>query len=270
MRRRHPMWLIVGMFVVGIVVTVIGFDTSRTALAAGSWGLLIFGLGFTATGVMFLVGTPSLVRQNRFPTGLPFPRSVELEEEPATFLARWRESLWFLSGFALVLGLSSAAWAVLAFFDGNWGVVVLAGLPAVYFLSLPVFVLTGRFISGGLWLTPSRIVQRVSSVRSSVRWEDVTALGWGPEGLEVMARSSDQRHATPWFRAKKYVRPDRVVLNVQFMITGAGATMMLLRDYVDDPSIRGELGTDAALDRVARWVRLESGGPPVSRGSEPE
>lgn len=261
------------MAAVSLVVLLIGVGAAEKAFTEQRWNFLAFGVMFAGVGVIALGTAYSLFRQNRFPDGLPSPRMVQLEGEPATFIPRWQYPVWEACAYTIVLASAPVAWVVLGILEGNWGIVALLTIPGIWLLSFPVFVARGRFVAGGVWLTPTRIVHRCYSAYASVRWEDITGLGlgatrgFGAMGLEITADRFEQRSMTPTFKSRPFLRKDRIVVEVDFLHPGPVATMLMLQNLLEDPAARAELGTEASLDRLAHLSRVSENVPP--RPGEP-
>ena len=60
--------------------------------------------------------------------------------------------------------------------EESWLWLVLGGVPAVYFGGFPLLWVAGRFKPGGVWVTPTRVVDEHYGLRSEVAIADVAAL----------------------------------------------------------------------------------------------
>jgi hypothetical protein len=192
----------------------------------------------------------------------PEPSSVSLDGEPALFLPRAHLAAvgncllagalaLFFAGWAVVLGLSS----------GRAGAAVLA-IPALVFAALPVFALTGRWVAGGLWLTPTRLVQRAYGVRAWTAWDDIVKVDAAPVDAAVdlkpvtglHTRDAHGSYTTPFFRNGKVPQDGRMVLDLRDLAATSAQTVGLLSTYWEHPELRHELGGPAALSRVSRAI----------------
>jgi hypothetical protein len=101
-------------------------------------------------------------------------RDVIFENERGRFLARRTKPgtlaanvvLVLLGGWFLVLGVVGGV-------EENWLWPVLAAFPAAYFLGFPVLRAVGLFRPGGVWLTPTRLVNEQFGLRSEIALSDV-------------------------------------------------------------------------------------------------
>lgn len=105
----------------------------------------------------------------------PVPaREVTFENERARFYARRSRPgtvaanvvLILLGGWFLVMGVVGGV-------EENWLWPVLMAFPAAYFLGFPVLRAVGLFRPGGVWLTPTKIVNEQFGLRSEIALADV-------------------------------------------------------------------------------------------------
>lgn len=116
-------------------------------------------------------------------------REVILGGEPARFHPRRAGSPVVL--FFVILGLLGgwfAALGVVGTLDGTWLWAVLAAVPAVYFLAFVLFGLAGRLRPGGVWVTPTRLVDEHVGIRSEVALHDLVAMSASPGDLLLVPR----------------------------------------------------------------------------------
>ena len=126
---------------------------------------------FMVSGLIILVSYGVLAVAARRPA--PPAREVVLQGEPARFLARRTRrtapsilAVGLLGGWFLVMGVVGAI-------EENWLWPVLAAFPAIYFLGIPVLAVMGRFRSGGVWLTPTRVVNEEHGLRTEIALAEV-------------------------------------------------------------------------------------------------
>ncbi|SDK24411.1 hypothetical protein SAMN05428985_103185 [Nocardioides sp. YR527] len=130
---------------------------------------LVWSLLFVVLGLIVLISFVGLVlaKRPRLPA-LP-GRDTTFEDEPARFLPRSANPgtlvsttiLVMLGGWFLVMGVVGAI-------EENWLWPVLAAFPAAYFLGFPILRAVGLFRPGGVWLTPTRVVNEQYGLRSEI------------------------------------------------------------------------------------------------------
>lgn len=125
-------------------------------------------------GLIVLISCFGLILAKR-PKKVPYPaRDSDLDNETARFLPRRANRgsvvsnavLLLLGGWFLVMGVVGAV-------EENWLWPVLAAFPAAYFLGFPVLRAVGLFRPGGVWLTPTRLVNEQFGLRSEIALSDV-------------------------------------------------------------------------------------------------
>ena len=188
----------------------------------------------------------------------PEPRSVTVDGEPALFLPRARLAAVGNCLFATALALLFAGWAVVFGVSWGWAGAVVLAIPALVFATLPAFALTGRWAAGGLWLTPTRLLQRTYGVRAWTAWDDIVKVGVAPvdeavdlePGTGVQTRNAHGSYTTPFFRNGKLPQDGWLVLDLRDLAATPEQTVVLLSTYWEQPELRQELGGPAALSRV--------------------
>ncbi|WP_141782056.1 hypothetical protein [Nocardioides albertanoniae] len=125
-------------------------------------------------GVIVLVSCFTLLLIKR-PAVPPLPATdTVVDDERARFLPR-RDRRGFglnllvfliLGGWFLVMGIVGAI-------EENWLWPVLAAFPAAYFLGFPALRAVGLFRPGGVWLTPTRILNEQYGLRTEIAVGDV-------------------------------------------------------------------------------------------------
>lgn len=255
--RRYPAWRVASIVAVAALVISIGVTVALTSRREDSWYSFTFGVVFALVGLGLFVTAWSLMSQNRFPRGLPPVRSVTLDGERATFVPRWAFPVWQGCMFMLILGGGALGWIALGLVEGDYGWLVV-GVPAcVGTLSFPAFVVAGRVKAGGLWLTPTRVVHRLYGAKAEVQWEDVRSLDLGHSGVLLWTDQPKGGYTVPWWRGKKILEEDRVVVDGDFLALSPTQVLRLLDEYLRLAGRRVELGTDAAMCSVEA-VRLRA------------
>ena len=125
-------------------------------------------------GLIILLSHAALFLGKRFPPRTAASRKVRFENQKARFLPRRREPgasggfivLVLLGGWFLAMGVVGAV-------EENWAWPVLAAFPAAYFLGIPVLIVARLFRPGGVWLTPTKIVNEQYGLRSEIAIGDV-------------------------------------------------------------------------------------------------
>lgn len=140
-----------------------GALVARADSASGVVGASLF----LFIGVMLLLAAVAVFaqsRRRRHP-----PAQVVLDGEPATFYRRPGGLVWVAGLLELaILGLWALAMAVAGAVDGQWFWPVVLSLPAAWLLGFGVFAAIGRLRPGGLWITPTRVVNDQAGVRSEL------------------------------------------------------------------------------------------------------
>lgn len=135
---------------------------------------LVWSSLFVVLGVIVLISYVTLVFSKRRLPPAEGARTVTLENESARFLPRRPNPggaggttvLVLLGGWFLVMGVVGAI-------EENWLWPMLAAFPAAYFLGFPVLRALGLFRPGGVWLTPTRVVNEQFGLRSEIALSDV-------------------------------------------------------------------------------------------------
>lgn len=129
----------------------------------------------------------------------PSPVNDVRDGEAAQFYRRNAGPPWIAAQVAIALpGLWSAAMAVVGMLAGAWGWAVFV-LPATCFLVGPLAALAGTK-PGGVWLTPTRLVDQRPDVHASVRLAEIAAVAaTGPQvSLTLMPGASAEVARAPW------------------------------------------------------------------------
>ena len=188
--------LVLGLFA-GVAAVAIGVALVRETDSAfgATWASL-----FVLLGVIVLVSLGTAA-SGAAPTASA-AREVTWEGESARYYPR-RPDRARLAGLVVLALLGSwfAVMGVVGAIEENWLWPVLAVVPAVYFLGFPVLAALGRFGSGGMWLSPTRVVDEHNGLRSELTLAAVETVTPRSESVHVTASSSSaltQRALTPW------------------------------------------------------------------------
>lgn len=170
---RFPGPVLTGLgLLTGLAVTGIGVGLvvrNHDGLFETVWAALMLVLG-----VIVLISYIALMLAKRSKRTPEPARDVTFENERARFLARKAKPgalagqvvLVLLGGWFLVMGVAGAI-------EENWLWPVLAAFPAAYFLGVPVLGVVGLFRPGGVWLTPTRVVNEQYGLRTVIALSDV-------------------------------------------------------------------------------------------------
>lgn len=195
---------------VGLAAVALGIALLRDTESAfgATWASL-----FVVLGVIVLASLVSVLPRHLRPA--PAPREVTWEDEPARFFPRPADRsrvvglavLTLLGGWFAVMGVVGAV-------EENWLWPVVAAVPAAYFLGFPVLAALGRFRAGGTWLTPTRVLDEHSGVRSELPLADagtVTPRSQAVHVAPVPPAAVTHRPLAPWpWRARP--RPGDLVI----------------------------------------------------------
>lgn len=185
-----------------------------------------------------LVRDPVAPRLDRMPDGeraLLLPRATE-----PTLI-----SSWGLFGFGAVLLVG----ALLAAVEASWGLAVVLTLTAAWFLLTAVPHRAER-MAGGLWLTPTRVVDDYRGVRWEVPWELVTGVDAHHRQRVLLPVRRDRvpalQRTGPRGRAWKPLRAGNVmVIDTNHLAGGTTYAGDLIDRALTHPASRQSLGTHA-------------------------
>lgn len=230
-----------------VLMTYSGYDSSGAVVTA------MLGVFFVVVALVIYGGFVVRLR-----AAAPAPQSVVVDGEPALYLPRAGIAAVGNCLLAGALALFFFGWAVVLGVDSGWGGALVLAIPAVVFLLLPLFALTGRWVPGGVWLTPTRLLHRAYGVRAWTTWDDVAKVDVAPVGAPISqtpvtgvhTRDAHGSYTTPFFRNGKLAEAGRIALDLRDLAAPPPGVVSLLSTYWEHPDLRHELGTDAALARV--------------------
>lgn len=197
---------------------------SETAFGA-VWSSL-----FVVLGLIVLLSYGLLLTKS---AGSAHPaREVNCEGEPARFLPRHNRRtaaamiiLVLLGGWFLVMGVVGAI-------EENWLWPVLSALPVVYFLGFPVLAAVGRFRSGGVWLTPTRVVNEHFGLRTEIALADIATVMPRVNDVRIVptdAAAVRHQRLTPRVWCAR-IRPGEIVITTDGITGGRDGLAAEVRD----------------------------------------
>jgi hypothetical protein len=141
--------------------------------------------------------------------------------------------------------------------SGPSGATVLLGTVGLFFASFLVAVALGRLHPGRIELSGRGIAQCGWSFESRLPWSAVAgvkpACNGYPAVLVIGYTNADwqRRHTTRLWRIDRLPPVPMIEVDCRKFDVDPQALYDYVRTYVDEPSARGELGTQAALSRAA-------------------
>ncbi|MGV0742270.1 hypothetical protein [Mycolicibacterium sp. XJ870] len=241
---------------IAVVSVLFGIVVAR----AGNFTALRYCLLF-ALFMVLVIAYSVVVRYRRVDLSAAV-RTVERDGIPGTEI---RYSAWHFTILVAVMGCGAifCGMAAIEIFihqdEGFPGGAVLLGALGVVFASFGAAVIFGRIRRGGITLSSQGIVHRGWSFESRLDWPAIAGVMLafvGYTGLPVILVGG-QANAN-WVRryTTRFWRIDRLpkVPMIQFECRRFDADPHILYDYVrayvDNPELRSELGTEAALTRA--------------------
>ncbi|QZY28788.1 hypothetical protein [Nocardioides coralli] len=203
-------------------------------------------------GLLLLIGSVAGIArevvERRLVTDPVQPRHETLHDgERALFLPRAVSptliSSWQLLGFGVVLVLAT----VFATLERSWGLAVVLAVGAGWLL-LTAVPHRAAELAGGLWLTPTRVIDAYRGIRWELPWEHATGVdAHHPQRVLLVVRHDrvPQLHRTgPRGRAWKPLRAGNVlVIDANHLPGGSGYAGGLLNQRLHEPSARSLPGT---------------------------
>lgn len=211
------------------------------------------GRGLLCGGLVLLVcavgGLAREMVEGRVRRDPPVPRLEALDGEHALHLPRAAGptlvSSWMLTGLAGV-GALGAAFTVL---EQRWGWALVLALLAAWLGWTGAVHLGGR-LSGGLWLTPTRLRHEDRGAVVEVPWDSVTGVV-PQQPMPVLLRpdrAPTLTRAGPRGRAWRPVTTDGTLsVDTRHLAGGSTLASYVIAKAVTDPSSRRVLGTPESL-----------------------
>lgn len=181
-------------------------------------------------------------------------RLTTYEGEPALLVPRWTTPPRVGRAVLLGLALGATAGAVWVGWSGSSGAAFGLGLLAVL---LAAFVLRDAVCmpySGGLWLTPTRLVHEHGRTRWALPWDEVGEVVHDGDDVVVLARDGS-RHT----------------VRAHLLVTDQRSLWALVDGFGGQPARHSSLGSEESLT-VAEQVRTATEPPdfrPVVQGALP-
>ena len=229
----------VPLLVIGLVV----IDDGRGKFA------LCFGLVLVVTTVG---GLALEVAERRLIRNPVEPRLDSLVGgEPALLLPRATAPTAISSAVLVGFAATLAFGAVLAATELAWGLCVALALAAGWLVHLAAPLRTVS-MAGGMWLTPSSIVDEYRGIRWDVAWEDVTGVeARHPTRILLVVRGDRVpriRRTGPRGRAWNPLTAGNVLaVDSSHLAGGSALAGSLIGRGLEDPAFRREFGTPTSL-----------------------
>mgnify|MGYP001194409456 CR=1 FL=1 len=258
-RRRDGIRFFVtvaGLTVIALVSVLAALVTAQEGNVSAARYCLLFAFIMALT-----IAYPTVVRYRRKDLAAAV-RTVEHEGFQATQI---RQSIW---PFALLVAIM-ASWT--AFFgmaavdfladqdDESTGAAVVMGALSAFFGSFPVAAATGRLRRGGVTLSGQGIAQRGWSFESKLDWSAIFAAPLtsleGTRFPTILVGGSAnanwiRRYTTRLWRIDRLPQVPVLQLDCNKFDVDPHVLNNYIRTYVDNPKMRHELGTEAALVRA--------------------
>lgn len=193
--RLHPA-AVVGGLATGALAVAIGIgllDRSESAFGR------VWAVGFALMGLLVLAS--AVAGGLRRSPATVAAHETTLDGEPARFHPRASTQRMLLL-VTTALGCWCAAVTAVGVATEGWLWAIFVA-PAVYLLGFPALFATGRLRPGGVWVTPTRVVDEQLGLRSELARTDVAAASPRPGSLRITPRTGATvtRHPTtprPW------------------------------------------------------------------------
>lgn len=191
-----PVTSVLGLLV-GLATVALGVALVRDAETAfgATWASM-----FLVFGAVVLLSLTAVLPASSRPA--PAAREVTWEGQPARFHPHRTDRGRVVAMTILtLLGAWFAVMGVVGAVEETWLWAVIAAVPAVYFLGLPVLGALGRFRAGGWWLTPTRLVAEHHGLRSELPLREVATVTPRSESVHVAPAGPatvTHRSLTPW------------------------------------------------------------------------
>lgn len=249
----RPVWLRLvvwsGLVVMALVsVSLLGVGLVGLDDGGGKFAVC-FGLVLVVTTVG---GVAREVAERRLVRNPVEPRLDSLAGgEPALLLPRATAPTAISSAVLVGLAATLAVGAVLAATELAWGLCVALALAAGWLVHLAAPLRTAS-MAGGMWLTPSSIVDEYRGIRWDVAWEDVTGVeARHPTRMLLVVRGDRVpriRRTGPRGRAWRPLTAGNVLaVDSSHLAGGSALAGSLIGRGLEDPASRRALGTPPSL-----------------------
>lgn len=187
----------------------------------------------------------------------PAPSLAQLEGRAATLLPRragpFRIGVAILAELALALGVGALAAAT----GGSAGGAVALGLVAASFAWPVVLAASGRYVAGGVWLTPDGVLSRYRGVELRAAWSDIDlAVGDDARGYVALrprpgVRLAHTSRAGPFRGVRTPATDDVVLLPTAELAVDAATLARIVQLAVNEPARRASFAEPVGLQLVA-------------------
>ncbi|MED5815961.1 hypothetical protein VST63_26690 [Mycolicibacterium sp. 050232] len=252
-------WLsVVGLSAIAFFSTMFGI----VGIAGGYFVALKYFLLFALLMVLVIaLGLVSRYRRVDVSTAI---RTVESNGLPGTEI---RYSAWQFTILVALMGCfalfcTMASVEIFIYQDEGFpGAAVVTGALGILFLSFLVAVAAGRVRRGGFTLSSQGIFQRGRSFESRLDWSDIASVRAVAHRYPIILAFGyanadwNRRYTTPRFCRIEFLPLDPMIeLDCRQFDVDPYILYSYVRTYVDNPELRAELGTEAALAR-ARYMQ---------------
>jgi hypothetical protein len=191
-------------------------------------------------------------------------RSVERDGIPGTEI---RYSAWQFTILVAMMGCSAVfcTMASVEIFihqdEGFPGFAVVTGALGLLFVSFIAPVVSGRVRRGGVTLSSQGVAQRGRSFESRLDWSAIVAVRASTNGYPVILAIGyanadwNRRYTTRFWRIDRLPPVPMIEFDCRQFDVDPHILYSYVRAYADNPELRAELGTEAALAR-ARHLHL--------------
>ncbi|TMS54645.1 hypothetical protein [Mycobacterium sp. DBP42] len=144
--------------------------------------------------------------------------------------------------------------------EGFPGFAVVIGTLGIVFATFIAVVASARVRRGGVTLTSQGIIQRGRSFESRLDWSAIADVKAATDGhpyiLMIGYANADwnRRYTTRFWRIDRLPPVPMIVFDFRQLDVGPHVLYAYVRTYADNPELRAELGTEAALSR-ARYMQ---------------
>lgn len=236
-------------------VAVLLVGGALAVVAEPTWSRVLGGM-LLVLGVTLTIAV--VARHRRRPR--PAPAVGEWDRVRAT--AVLRGTTVFTAGMVMAVEVTVflAVAGVAALRPAWWPIgLALLGLAAWYTVPI-VHWARGRYVAGGVWLTPEHVVHRYRGLTTTVAWDDVVGVTYDADLRWVLLLVPDDRARHVWtpgrvhgYRAARAL--EERVIRVEEMALDAAQLARVLASYRHYPAQRAELGTPVSLTRIESLAR---------------
>lgn len=186
-------------------------------------------------------------------------RTIERDYVPGTEIrySTWQFTILIaLMGCCMVFCFMASVDILIHQDEGFPGFAVVTGALGVMFASFMAAVIFGRIRRGGVTLTSHGIAQRGWSFESRLNWSDIAAVKAAANGYPVILAVGyanadwNRRYTTPLWRIDRLPPVPTIEFDCRQFDVDPYILYSYVRTYAENPELRAELGTEAALARA--------------------